>query len=497
MWAIALKKRICKLKLQHKVLVYLVGFIFVILCLFYLVQVVFLKDFYMFVKERSVWKATKQINQSLKYGYDEERIQEIANSQDFCVYTYAAGEDGQPYFISLTAGNFRSCRSQQVFLDPYEDLYLKAYASKNGMASIIVNEKTETDEEEVRDMTSASIIHSKDGNQYVVLVNTRLSPVQSTIQTLQMQFFLLAIVIIAMAVALAFYLSHRIAKPIRITNEQAKQLRTGNYDVLFETKDYQEIQELNETLDTAAKELKKVDDLRKELIANMSHDLRTPLTMISGYGEMMRDIPGENNAENVQVIIDEANRLTTLVNEILDVSQIQAGVQSLRLEVFEITKQVEEISERICKLLKGTFSIQIESCGPVYVKGDALKLSQVIYNLITNAVNYSTQRKEIGIHQSVRNGVYRFAVEDFGDGISEALLPYVWDRYYKGKKSHVRAKLGSGIGLSIVKGILQMHQAEFGVESQEGKGSTFWFCLPIASEAVKQEAERNEKERLN
>ena len=205
------------------------------------------------------------------------------------------------------------------------------------------------------------------------------------------------------------------------------------------------------------------------------------MTMISGYGEMMRDIPGENNAENVQVIIDEANRLTTLVNEILDVSKLQAGVQSLEVSVFDISAQVSEICERLRHLLKHEFKIRLEQPGAVMVEGDSVKMTQVIYNLITNAVNYSTRRREIVVHQEVKDGVYRFAVQDFGAGIPEDMIPYVWDRYYRGSQSHVRAKVGSGIGLSIVKGILQLHQAKFGVESKLGEGSTFWFELKTAS----------------
>ena len=223
-----------------------------------------------------------------------------------------------------------------------------------------------------------------------------------------------------------------------------------------------------------------MEGLRNELIANMSHDLRTPLTMISGYGEMMRDIPGENNAENVQVIIDEANRLTTLVNEILDVSKLQAGVQSLEISVFDISGQVSEICERLRHLLKREFKIRLEPMDKVMVEGDSVKLTQVVYNLITNAVNYSTKRREIVVHQSVENGIYRLAVQDFGEGIAEDMLPYVWDRYYRGNQSHVRAKVGSGIGLSIVKGILELHKAKFGVDSRVGEGSTFWFELPVA-----------------
>lgn len=479
-----MRKRISKLKIQQKILLYLLGFAAFILCIFYLAQVVFLKDFYMFIKERGVKQATDQIKNILKESYDYNQIQTIASAQDFCVYTYGMGTDNSdPYYIAAIAGDFRSCPSQPLMLDRYEELYLKARASESGTATIIMNDTNKDDGNILRNMTSASIVNSKDGNQYIFFVNTVLSPVQSTVSTLQVQFFAIAAIIVAMAMALAYYVSKKIGLPIRTTNEQAKQLALGNYDVHFANHEYVEIHELNETLNYATRELKKVEDLRKELIANMSHDLRTPLTMISGYGEMMRDIPGENNAENVQVIIDEANRLTSLVNEILDMSKLQAGVQSLEITTFDIVSQVNHICERIEKLLKGEFTIHLNAMPSVMVDGDEIKITQVIYNLITNAVNYSTQRKEIVIHQEVKDGKYHFSVQDFGAGISKEMLPYVWDRYYKGNQSHVRAKVGSGIGLSIVKGILELHQAEYGVESEEGQGSTFWFSLKIHEDA--------------
>ena len=460
---------------------YLLGFIGIILCLFYLVQVVFLKDFYMFIKEQGVRQATEQIKSSLQRGYDYEEIQEIASSQDFCVYTYGMGTEEEPYYIAAIAGNFRACPSQPLLLDRYEELYLKAKASNNGTATIIINGKNEDDGDVMRNMTSASIVSSVDGNQYIFFVNTLLTPVQSTVSTLQAQFFCISIVVIAMAVALAYFVSRKIAWPIRTTNEQAKQLALGNYEVRFDNHEYVEIHELNETLNYATRELKKVEDLRKELIANMSHDLRTPLTMISGYGEMMRDIPGENNAENVQVIIDEADRLKNLVNEILDMSKLQAGVQSLEITKFDIALKVKQICSRVEKLLKGEFDIDLTEMESTVIEGDEIKLTQVIYNLITNAVNYSGEHKEILIHQKVEEGKYYFAVQDFGIGINKEMLPYVWDRYYKGDKVHVRGKLGSGIGLSIVKGILELHHAQYGVESEEGKGSTFWFSLKLSS----------------
>lgn len=132
----------------------------------------------------------------------------------------------------------------------------------------------------------------------------------------------------ALALIFAAIMSKKVSKPIIKINESAKELAKGNVAVHFDGEGYREITELNDTLNYAAEELSKVENLRRELIANVSHDLRTPLTMITGYAEVMRDIPGENTPENVQIIIDEANRLTSLVNDMLDISSFRPACRS-------------------------------------------------------------------------------------------------------------------------------------------------------------------------
>ena len=197
--------------------------------------------------------------------------------------------------------------------------------------------------------------------------------------------------------------------------------------------------------------------------------------MIIGYAEVMRDLPGENTPENVQVIIDEARRLTTLVNDMLDLSKLQAGT--------DITGVTEDIVERMRKLTeKDGFTFTFEYENPVYVKADETKITQVIYNFLTNAVNYSDERRDIKVLQTVSNKTVRLSFVDHGKGIPKEKLPNIWDRYYKIDSTHKRSHVGSGIGLSIVKSILEKHNARYGVISNTESGSTFWFELPISDE---------------
>ena len=171
-------------------------------------------------------------------------------------------------------------------------------------------------------------------------------------------------------------------------NASAKEMAGGNFDVHFDGTDYREVAELSDTLNMTARELGKSERLRRELIANVSHDLRTPLTMIIAYAEVMRDLPGENSPENVQVVIDEAERLTNLVNDMLDISKLQAGVMEKNATVYNLTESIQSVFARYNKLKEQDgYKIDFSYDQMVMVEADEYKIFQVIYNLVINAIN--------------------------------------------------------------------------------------------------------------
>lgn len=316
--------------------------------------------------------------------------------------------------------------------------------------------------------------------EYLVLVESEITPVSSVIDTLRYQLIIMTFVIAALSIVIAVFLGRFISKPISDTNEQAKELAKQHYDLTFQGGRYREITELNATLTYAASELQKVDSLQKELIANISHDLRTPLTMIIGYGEVMRDLPGEMTPENIQIIIDESTRLNSLVTDLLDISRLQSNTADIKSAPFSLTKCIESIFARYTKLIENDgLNIVFEHEGEVFIMGDELRMTQVLYNLINNAINYIGADKTVIVRQTVENETVRVEVIDHGDGIPEEKLDYIWDRYYRVDKEHRRAVIGTGLGLSIVKNILIAHNAEYGVTSTVGEGSTFWFSLPV------------------
>ena len=326
-----------------------------------------------------------------------------------------------------------------------------------------------------------SLFDDDSNNNYMLIITSQSSPVDSVVNTLRYQLVTVTFILLFIGVFIAIVAARKISKPITDTTKSALKLANKDYDVQFNSTGYLEVTELNNTLNYAATELKKVDSLQRELIANISHDLRTPLTMITGYGEVMRDLPGENTPENIQIIIDEANRLNMLVTDLLDISKLQSGATEINKEVFSITTLIKEMFQRYNKLKEQEgYTLDFEYDEDIYVNADYSKISQVIYNLVNNAINYSRTDKHIIVRQSRKDKNVLIEVIDHGEGIDQEHLENIWDRYYKVDKEHKSSVVGTGLGLSIVKNVLDRHNAHYGVKSVVGEGSNFWFELEIA-----------------
>lgn len=294
---------------------------------------------------------------------------------------------------------------------------------------------------------------------------------------------LISLIISLVAIVLAFVASGFVAmivtKPVSEVTERAKQLARGDYSLDFKESYFcREINELSETLDYACVEISKAEKIQEELIANVSHDFKTPLTMIKAYASMIREISGDDKEKrdaHAKIIIDESDRLTALVGDLLDLSKIRAGVEADERAVFNLSEEVYRVAGRF-DFLKETagYEIETEVQENLYVSANRARIEQVLYNLIGNAVNYTGEDKKVKVRLFVNGENSRFEVRDSGRGIGEEELATIWDRYYRSSETHKRPVKGTGLGLSIVKGILVSHGYPFGVESEEGKGSTFW-----------------------
>lgn len=318
-----------------------------------------------------------------------------------------------------------------------------------------------------------------DGTEYLILADVRVTPLDSTVNVLRRALIGISAVTLIITLAVALFASYRIARPIKTIGDAALELAHGKYDTRFDGKGYREIEELSDTLGYTAGELGKAETFRKELLANVSHDLRTPLTMIAGYAEMMRDIPGENTPENAAVILEESKRLTAFVNDMLDLSKLETGLAETVMERLDLADLLCRIRRRYDELIgKDGYTVLLDAPEEIYIRGDENKLTQAFYNLIDNAVNHTGADKTVRIRLLPSPSAVRVEIADSGPGIPADELPYIWDRYYRGSSSHKRAVVGSGIGLSIVKAVFEKHNLRYGVESEQGAGSVFWVEFP-------------------
>ncbi len=316
------------------------------------------------------------------------------------------------------------------------------------------------------------------GGRYA-FINTSVEPIDSTISLLRGQLIVITIIVLLLSFVLSYFISNLISSPIVKINKSAKRLAKGEFDVEFDIDSkISELNELSRTLNYTKDELSKTEELRRDLMANVSHDLKTPLTMIKAYAEMGRDLHKDSKKKrekDMDTIIEEVDRLTILVNDILDLSKMQSNIEKIEITEFNIVDLINDIINRysVYSELEDYKFIFNHDQEVILIKADYKKMEQVIYNLINNAINYTGEDNTVIINVKV-DDVIRVEIIDSGKGIKEEDIPYIWDKYYKNSKKHKRNLIGTGLGLSIVKNILELHNYKYGVLSNE-EGTTFYF----------------------
>lgn len=289
-------------------------------------------------------------------------------------------------------------------------------------------------------------------------------------------------VVLVFASLFSYFASRYQTKRLKDFSQKAKRVASGDYNVEFSGSGYDEYEDLAAALNAATDNMQKAENMQRDIVANISHDIRTPLTMIRAYAEMLRDMPvdEQKRKKTANVIITEADRLTALTSDVLDFSRLQSGVTEFRFDDCDITELASSVTEQF-DIVRDRDGIKLEfdaQTTGLTVNCDRQKISQVMYNLITNAINYCGDDKTVIVKVLRHADSARVEVTDHGKGIEQSELDSVWGRYYRSPHSK-RRTAGSGLGLSICKTILLSHKAEYGVISTVGEGSTFWFELPI------------------
>lgn len=441
-----------------------------------LTEVIFLEKFYHYFKIQEA----KQVASQLLQAYGEENFKEemdkIAFRNQICISVI----DGRNYILyqSDVMGNRCLLHGWHNYIFAIQQEIKK---SETGMICMNVFDE----QINMETLVLGSVIGDVQNPDGYMLFNTALEPVGTTVQLLKYLLFMIAILLLIVGIIIALTVSKWLSVPIIRITESAKHMAHGNYDTEFQGGSYQEVNDLARTLTYAEREISKVDTMQRDLIANVSHDLRTPLTMLKAYAEMIRDLSGDNPVKrnaHLQVIIEETDRLTLLVNDILDLSRLENGKQKLELTEFNVTEWLTEI----CSRYKGVseqmgYHLTFTPDEEKQVICDSGKMERVVCNLIHNAINYTGEDKQVFVRQvNTENGV-RIEVRDTGAGIEEDKINKIFDKYYR-SENHKREVVGTGLGLSIVKAILKMHNFPYGVKSKLGEGSIFWFEIQELSQ---------------
>ena len=468
---------------------YFLTFTALLLLLLWLFQVVFLDEFYRMQKRYMLRSSAESIIQNIDNENLQTLVYRIAEQNSVCVLvtdqklrTLAAAEAWNGCVVHHMGANelrrlassAEKGRNHAVF----REFPLMAFRNFQYDARQFRGRVPPSDAGNASSLIYVARTETSKNEQVYVFLNTLVTPVGATVQTIRNELYFISAILVLLSFGLSMILSKRITRPLIETTQAAAALSHGEYEPVNNV-GYREIEQLNHQLSQAAKDLHRVEEMQHELIANISHDLRTPLTLIEGYAEAVRDLPDESTPENMQVIIDEARRLTTLVNSILELNNARNTAGELQMKVFDLTASIQGIMTRYQKLTEQDgYRIVFEPAENVMVNADEMKVQQVVYNLINNALTYTGSDKTVVVRQVMKDQRVRIEICDSGEGIAPDEIDHIWDRYYRGHKPHKRAAIGSGLGLSIVKGILDNHHLAYGVESAEGEGSTFWFELP-------------------
>lgn len=439
---------------------YLSIFSIFILSFLWLFQVLFLNKFYEFSKIKQLDNTINLIKESYNNNSLYSNVDNYAEDNGICIQIFT---DKKIIYDSQIFN--KGCMPKNV---DYRDVFIKSSLDKETYKLINPRFNNEV-------LLKAIKLNS---NTYAFL-SSSLQPLDGAVEIIKKELVIVSIMVLLFSFLIGYFISKKLSKPIEKINKTAKIMAQGDYEntYFFIDENILELNELVATLNQTNDELTKIDELQKEILANVSHDLKTPLTMIKAYAEMVRDLTYKDDIkreDNLNVIIEETDRLNLLVNDIIELTKINNDLQNLNITEFDLVELINSIINRF-SIMDANFVFKNKL--PIIVKADKIRIEQVIYNLIINAINYTGEDKKVIINLKENDKYVHVEIKDTGKGIDEEDLKLIWKRYYKVDKKYRREKKGSGIGLSIVENILKKHKFNYGVNSIKNKGTTFYFDI--------------------
>ena len=338
-------------------------------------------------------------------------------------------------------------------------------------------------------------------NNNVFLIRLPMAGISDSIQISNMFYLYTGMIVVAISILAIWFLSQRLTKPLEELTDISIRMSNLDFNAKYESGGEDEIgvlgqnfnkmsKELEQTiseLKTANNELQKdiekkerIDDMRKEFLSNVSHELKTPIALIQGYAEGLKECindEAESRDFYCEVIIDEAAKMNNMVKKLLTLNQLEFGNDQISMECFDLTELVRGVvnSAQLLADQKDAQILFVQDTS-VYVWGDEFKIEEVVTNYVSNAINHIDGERKIEIKMQRREGHIRLSVFNTGKPIPEEDIDKIWIKFYKVDKARTREYGGNGIGLSIVKAVMESMNQKFGVKNYEN-GVEFWFEL--------------------
>ena len=465
---------------------YFALFTALIFTVLWLLQTVFLQNFYDSMVIRNTKSAAEKIIADGKNENINNEIDELTHNNSILVYITDTNGN-----ILYNSDEFSGMKKRGISAEN-DEMHGKKYGKHQGGYRSLPDGYGEFLEK----LSENHILEMQSENYYiygsyidyynteetaVLYVGAAIDAVGASVTIISIQLVWVTALSVAVGFVLSWFIARRFSVPVGILSEKAKKLGEKDYSAEFQKGFCTELDELSNTLDKTNKKLNESRDFQMELLANASHDLRTPLTMIKGYAEMIRDISWEDEkqcSEDVAVILKEADRLTAIVNEIMEYSELKADDSTKDFEKINISQLVNRTAVSFENLKKPDgIIVEKDIEENIFVSGNESRLERALYNLMDNAARYTGDSRKIKISLTAENGRAVLSVRDYGNGIPENELAHIWDRYYT-----IRMRKGkgvSGLGLAIVKQTAEIHNGNCHADSEQGKGSNFVIDLPL------------------